>query len=34
MQTALPVGVDVKVEDNVLTVERQTEDRKIPRSTG
>jgi large subunit ribosomal protein L6 len=29
MQTALPVGVDVKVEDNVVTVERQTEDRKI-----
>ena len=29
MQTALPVGVDVKVEDNVLSVERQTEDRKI-----
>ena len=29
MQTALPVGVDVKVEDNVLSVERQTEDRRI-----
>lgn len=29
MQTAIPVGVDVKVEDNVLSVERQTEDRKI-----
>jgi large subunit ribosomal protein L6 len=29
LQTALPTGVEVKVDGNVLRVERQTEDRKV-----
>src|SRR6185503_5933250 len=29
LQTALPAGVDVKVEGNLLRVERQTEDRRV-----
>jgi large subunit ribosomal protein L6 len=29
MQTAIPAGVDVKLEGNVVRVERRTEDRKM-----